>query len=257
MERFNNIFLDTLYLIYRYATLFVIVKPLNFVRFFTFYLRDMIKYKSMKGAEKVRIMDTYPILEERTQKTAFDPQYFYQSVWATKLIYQNKPNEHVDVGSQISFIGGISTFTKATFIDIRPLKTKLDNLKSKKGTIIKMPYGNNSIKSLSCLHVAEHVGLGRYGDQLDPLGTKKATKELKRVLAKDGNLYFSLPIGKPRLCFNAHRIHSPDQILEYFKGLKLLELSGVDDKGNFKRNAKASEMKNWNYGCGLFHFTKK
>ncbi len=83
-----------------------------------------------------------------------------------------------------------------------------------------------------------HIGLGRYGDPLDPEGTIKAINELKRVLvlAVGGNLYFSLPVGSPRLCFNAHRIHSPGQILEYFSDLKLVEFSGVDDKGNFLEN---------------------
>jgi hypothetical protein len=88
------------------------------------------------------------------------------------------------------------------------LIANLDNFISKRGSILLIPYENNSIKSLSCLYVAEHIGLGRYGDPLDPFGTKKAAKELSRVLALDGNLYFSLPIGKPKLYFNAHRIHS-------------------------------------------------
>ena len=96
----------------------------------------------------------------------------------------------------------------------RPLLADLDNFDSKKGTILSMPFKDNSIPSLSCLHVAEHIGLGRYGDPLDPLGTKKTTKELSRVLVPNGNLYFSVPIGKPRLCFNAHRIHSTQQIID-------------------------------------------
>ena len=110
--------------------------------------------------------------------------------------------------------------------------------------------------SLSCLHVAEHIGLGRYGDKLDPHGTKKAAKELARVLARGGSLYFSLPIGKERLCFNAHRIHSPGRVLEYFKGLELVELSGVDDFGVLHKNLDVEKMCSWDYGCGLFHFRK-
>ena len=119
-----------------------------------------------------------------------------------------------------------------------------------------MPFENNSVNSLSCLHVAEHVGLGRYGDSLDPLGTKKSCKELGRILANGGNLYFSLPVGKPRLCFNAHRIHSPKQIMGYFAGLDLLEFSGIDDDGNFIKNAKMERFESMDYACGLFHFTK-
>jgi len=105
--------------------------------------------------------------------------------------------------------------------------------------------------------VAEHVGLGRYGDPLDPLGTKKSCKELARILAPCGDLYFSVPVGRPRLCFNAHRIHAPQQIIDYFTGLDLVEFSGIDDEGHFLRNAAMERFENMNYACGLFHFTRK
>lgn len=83
----------------------------------------------------------------------------------------------------------LSTITKTTFIDIRPFKTDLKDLAVKKGDILNMPFEDNSIKSLSFLHVAEHIGLGRYGDKLDPEGTKKACIELSRILAPDGKLF--------------------------------------------------------------------
>jgi hypothetical protein len=120
-----------------------------------------------------------------------------------------------------------------------------------------MPFKNDSVVSLSCLHVAEHIGLGRYGDPLDPLGTKKACKELARILAPAGNLYFSLPVGKPKLCFNAHRIHSPKQIIEYFSGLEIVNFCAIDDEGKFRKDVDMSAFENATYACGLFHFTKK
>lgn len=55
-----------------------------------------------------------------------------------------------------------------------------------------------SVKSLSCLHVAEHIGIGRDGDPLDPKGTIKAAHQLTGILAPDRNLYLSLPVGKPK-----------------------------------------------------------
>ncbi len=90
----------------------------------------------------------------------------------------------------------------------------------------------------------------------DPAGTRKACVELARVLAANGNLYFSLPVGKPRLCFNAHRIHSPSQILEYFAGLSLAEFSTITDDRRFVRNIAPLEVEHSDYACGLFHFVK-
>ncbi len=201
--------------------------------------------------------DLFPILDERTSTTSFDTHYFYQDIWAFRKIHESGATAHVDVGSKVDYVGFLSAITSVTFIDIRPLITDLPNLESKSGSILEMPYPDKSISSLSCLHVAEHIGLGRYGDPLDPLGTVKACKELQRVLATGGNLYFALPIGNPRVCFNAHRIHSTEQILRYFEGLKLVEFSFVDDKGRFLQNVGTEVAQGAKYGCGLFHFTRQ
>ncbi len=221
------------------------------------YFKDWKKYSNMKFAEKNRIANAIPALFDDLVKTPFDSHYFYQDIWAFKKIIESKSDTHVDIGSKVYFVGFLTAMKKIKFIDIRPLRANLDNLESIKGNILSIPFENNSIDSISCLHVAEHIGLGRYGDDLDPLGTRKAARELVRVLAKDGNLLFSLPIGKPCLCFNSHRIHSTDQILEYFSDLKLIELSGVDDSGNFIQNISKIKLDSCNYGCGFFWFTKK
>ncbi len=220
------------------------------------YFRDWKKYSKMEGAERIELKHAQPSLHDKTLTSGFDKHYFYQDIWAYKRILESNCDYHVDVGSNVYFVGFLTAITKVQFIDIRPLKANLENLKSIKGSILSMPYEDNSISSLSCLHVAEHIGLGRYGDPLDPLGTKKAAKELSRVLAPNGNLYFSLPIGKPKLCFNSHRIHSTEQIMNYFSSLDLVEISGIDDSGNFIRNIDGSILDSCNYGCGLFWFTK-
>ena len=220
------------------------------------FLRDLIAYPKLNGAEQLKIGNTYPCIHDKTQTTTFDAHYFYQDIWAFKKIHESKVRDHVDIGSRVDFVGFLTAITKVTFIDIRPLRANLDSLNSRKGSILAMPYENDTVQSLSCLHVAEHIGLGRYGDPLDPLGTAKACKELSRILAVGGNLYFSVPVGTPKLCFNAHRIHSPTQILEYFSSLELAEFSGVDDNGNFRKNINPSALKDSSYACGLFQFTK-
>lgn len=221
------------------------------------YFRDWKKYSSMKYAEKMSLINSIPSLFDDLIGTPFDSHYFYQDIWAFKRIIELEYDSHVDIGSKVYFVGFLTAMKEVTFIDIRPLNANLDNLKSIKGSVLSIPFENNSINSISCLHVAEHIGLGRYGDNLDPLGTKKAIKELARVLAKGGNLFFSLPIGKPRVCFNSHRIHSIDQILGYFSDLELIELSGVDDSGNYIQDINKSKLDSCNYGCGFFWFTKK
>lgn len=220
------------------------------------FIKDLYKYSRIEGHEPIHLLDIYPCLFDRTQTTSFDRHYFYQDIWAFERIYESKVKRHTDVGSRLIYVGMLAAITNVTFIDIRPLEAKLERLECKKGDILSMPYEDNSLQSLSCLHVAEHIGLGRYGDPLDSLGTKKAAKELSRVLAVNGNLYFSVPVGKPKLCFNAHRIHSPRQIIDCFRDLNLVELSGVDDQGIFKRNIDINVLEKASYACGLFWFKK-
>ncbi len=226
------------------------------IRAFPWYFSDALRYSRMPGVEKMSILDTHPCLADRTPSTPFDPHYFYQSNWAFRLIMQNRPQLHVDVGSDIGFVSHLAAVAKVMFIDIRPLESKISGLECRAGSILSIPFKDNGVRSLSSLHVAEHIGLGRYGDPLDPKGTAKSALELQRVLARGGDLYFSVPVGRPRLCFNAHRIHAPQTILGYFKELELVEFSGVDDAGKFLPACDPADLEGAEYACGMFHFKK-
>ena len=100
-------------------------------------------------------------------------------------------------------------------IDIRPLPESIHNLNFIKGDATSLQgIRSGSISALSCLHALEHFGLGRYGDPLDHDGWRKALYAFKRVVATDGYLYLSVPVGKNEtVMFNAHRIFNPLTII--------------------------------------------
>jgi hypothetical protein len=109
------------------------------------------------------------------------------------------------------------------------------------------------------MHVIEHVGLGRYGDPLDPEGDLKAIVELKRVLAFGGTLLFVVPVGKPKIMFNAHRIYSYRQIRKYFDDLELKDFTLVPESpenGGLIYNASEEMADAQIYGCGCFYFIR-
>src|SRR5205807_5995192 len=89
-----------------------------------------------------------------------------------------------------------------------------DALPILEGDILALPFRDQSVVSLSCLHVVEHVGLGRYGDGLNPEGTQQALAELQRVLAVEGNLFLSLPVGRPR-DRKSTRLNSSHLVISY------------------------------------------
>ncbi len=220
------------------------------------YVTAWRRYRNLPGSEPLRFRDSFPQFFDAVRSTPFDAHYFYQAVWATERIAQIRPSRHVDVGSDVDFVGTLTTHVPVMFIDIRPLHARLPRLLSVAGSILALPFGSGTIESVSCLHVVEHTGLGRYGDPLNPAGTRLACGELARVLAPGGNLYFSTPVGEPRVCFNAHRIHSPAQIRDYFWDLDLVEFSAVDDGGNLLVNVECAAMERASYACGLFWFRR-
>jgi hypothetical protein len=201
--------------------------------------------------------ELYPCLTEATARTGFDPHYFFQAAWLARKLSTRRPPHHTDIGSDIGMIGVISAFVPVDFLDIRPLDAALPGLASKKGDLLQLALRSDSVPSLSCLHVLEHVGLARYGDPLDPDGHIKAAGELSRVLAHGGDLYLSVPVGRERACFNAHRVFSPTTVRNLFSALELSDFSLVDDSGQFKEGVDVATADSQDYACGLFHFVKR
>jgi hypothetical protein len=135
----------------------------------------------------------------------------------------------------------------------------LGNLTSEHADLTRLTFPDQSITSLSCLHVAEHVGLGRYGDPLDPDGDLTAMRELGRVLALGGSLLFVVPVGRPRVCFNAHRVYAYEHILAAFAGLRLEQFALIPDSdrdGGLLVDADPQLVARQEYACGCFWFQR-
>jgi SAM-dependent methyltransferase len=220
------------------------------------FLRDWRAYTALSGAGAVRFRDCMPQLHDRVATTPFDAHYFFLNAWAMRRVVALAPKSHVDIGSAVQFASMLSAVITTAFVDYRPLPARCEGMASIAGDITALPFADRSLASISCLHVAEHVGLGRYGDPLDPEGTRKAAAELARVLAPGGSLFFGLPVGVERTCFNAHRIHAPETVCGFFKALELLEFSGVRDDGSFTERARLEDFGSDVYACGMYWFRK-
>lgn len=161
---------------------------INLVKIFRQYiwfLKTLSKFKKFKNKNIVSI-EYYPCLFDNISYTPLDPVYFYQDTWAARKIFELKPKHHVDVGSSVKTMGILSQFVPITIVDIRPIQLKLKGLNFIKGSILNLPFKDRSLESISSLCVVEHIGLGRYGDDIDVYGSEKAIKELKRVVKEGG-----------------------------------------------------------------------
>lgn len=158
--------------------------------------------------------------------------YVLHCAWAARMLAKNKPQRHVDFGSYAYFAALCCAFVPYfEFHDIRGLGFEVPDLHAGRADLTKLGFVDESLYSISCLHVLEHIGLGRYGDALDPEGHLKAAKELVRVLAPGGKLLIVLPMNEsPYIAFNAHRIFSLAMVNEMFSPLKWGESAILYDK---------------------------
>lgn len=220
------------------------------------FLLEWGAFRRRAPGMKADFRDLYPCLDDRTGRTPFDAHYLFQAAWLARRLAQTTPALHVDVGSSVNMLSVISAYQSTVFLDYRPLHAGLVGLQCVAGTVTALPFGDGTLESLSCLHVIEHIGLGRYGDPLDPLGSATACAELARVLGRGGRLYVSVPVGRERICFNAHRVFAPVTIVALMPALRLVRFSLVDDAGCFSSDAPLSAADRLDYGCGLFEFIK-
>lgn len=225
------------------------------------FLRDWRQFRAASlanGDQRFQLSgkDFYPILHEKTSTTYYDRHYVYHPAWAARTVARIAPKYHTDISSTLHFCTMLSAFVPVKFYDYRPADVVLSDLTSERADLLALPFADNSVPSLSCMHTVEHIGLGRYGDPIDPVGDLKAMRELARVLTPGGHLLFVVPVGKPTVMFNAHRIYSYEQIIAGFSNLTLKEFTLLPDSGPPVLGADGALVAKQVYGCGFFWFTK-
>jgi hypothetical protein len=161
----------------------------------------------------------------------------------------------------LHFCAASSAIVPTTFIDIRPAELHLKNLTVQARDLTDdASWKDGEFESLSCMHVVEHIGLGRYGDTLDVSADLRAINNLIRALKGKGQLLFVVPVGKPEIYFNAHRVYSSKWITAHFSEYcTLSEFYFIPAQSNILPvlNCDTEYADQFTYGCGCFHFIKK
>src|SRR5579872_2844102 len=153
------------------------------------FARDLIRWRRLGGARPTKLR---PIYRDRFKEAADLGDYFHQDLWAARKVFAARPAHHVDVGSRIDgFVAHLLVFMGVQYVDVRKVPSPPNGLTVTRADATTMEeFADNSIESLSTLHAAEHFGLGRYGDPIDPEAHIKFMCSLQRVLAPGGRLYF-------------------------------------------------------------------
>ena len=232
-----------------------------------YYFSTLLKLKKQRGNNTDFVFGKkYPVLDERGAPSGNSSgHYFNQDLFVAQKIFEACPEKHIDVGSRIDgFVAHVAAYRKIDVFDVRPLKTSFKNISF---TQLDLASSINDsftscCDSISSLHAIEHFGLGRYGDIIDYSGHLKAIKNITKMLRPLGVFYFSVPIGKQRIEFNAHRVFSIGYLLEIFKdNYSLVSFSYVDDSGCFFKDVSLNTENiktnlGCSFGCGIFEWKK-
>lgn len=192
-------------------------------------------------------------------------EYFWQDLHVARKIYIANPEKHVDIGSRIDgFVAHVASFREIEVFDIRPVTSLIPGVIFKQADLMNPPVSLAAYcDSLSCLHALEHFGLGRYGDPIDPHGFAAGLGNMAGILRPGGLFYLSVPIGKERVEFNAHRIFDPLSLvrLAAANGLLLREFAWIGSSRTLVQSASPvqdmDELGKLRYTLGIFTFVKQ
>lgn len=230
------------------------------------YVWDFRRFREALGhSQEWPLGESWPVINEWYQAGGHaNGAYFHQDLWAAHKIFERNPSRHIDVGSRIDgFVAHVACFREIEVYDIRPMSGSARNIKFVQRDLMKSAE-QEVCDSLSSLHVIEHFGLGRYGDEIDPWGYKTGFKCISDLLRPGGSFYFSVPLGPQRVEFNAHRVFGLRHLLSLIdeNGFDITEFSFVNDAGNIVENAPLTKEAiasncSVNLGCALFDLRKR
>lgn len=200
-----------------------------------------------------------PYLHERGESAGTATgHYFWQDMLVAKRVLHESPARHVDVGSRVDgLITHLLVFREVDVVDIRPLSHIIPDLNFIRDDATSLEsLADQSIESLSSLHAIEHFGLGRYGDPIDAEGHIRALRSLQRVLAPEGRLYLSFPVGEEMIEFNGQRVLSPMLPLVILNELKLEKFIAIPSAGLPREDMSPHDLLGTSGWCGLYEFSR-
>lgn len=188
------------------------------------YLAQLRSYRELEllATGRQTRLRIYPCLNDNAPAQSAHSSYFYQDCWAARQVFKERPSYGIDLGSTVLLVGIVSQFVPFISVDIRPVQAELEGLSAIQGSLLKLPFADNAVPCITTMCVLEHVGLGRYGDQLAPTGTVDAVAEISRVIMPGGIVVYSVPVGRVLTEFNAHRRFSYEEASSLFSGWELL-----------------------------------
>jgi hypothetical protein len=205
----------------------------------------------------LNIKAAFPVPHNAVENyVSINPHYFFQDIWVSEQIAGNKFQNCLDIGSRVDGFVSILLAMRVnlTLMDIRkPIVNWPRPVGFIKGDVANLNSGQLSeYDCISCLHVIEHIGLGKYGDAIDIEGPRNTAKSLYRAMRSGARLYMSSPVSTDTgIVFNGGRHLAVDEFEGMFisAGFSILNRAFVSDRPELVVNPDMSSLGQIKYGC--------
>ena len=231
------------------------------------YFRDLyLFYRANSASELSTRLKLRPCLDDVSSDAGvMSGHYFHQDLYVAQRIFDKSPLRHIDIGSRIDgFVAHVASFRPIEVGDIRSTPSSVKNISFTKIDLLGSldPSLMEKFDSVSCLHVIEHLGLGRYGDKIRSDAQQCGIRNLANLLSAGGTVYLSVPIGLPRTEFNAHRVFGYSEITRLVEPhFAIHKVSYVCDRGDFVPGVNVDQFRDQetfdcDYGCIILEMGK-
>ena len=168
---------------------------------YDFILRDLKLYNSLNTREAFQYKEEYKDFwyYDKHANAGSIGNYFWQDLWAARLLYKNRVTMHYDIGSRVDgFISHLLSFgQEVTLIDVRPLDKHVEGVHFIHSDATELnEIEDESIESISALCSLEHFGLGRYGDPIDPEACFKVFESINKKVKQGGVCSYQYLLGR-------------------------------------------------------------
>lgn len=201
------------------------IKTIRFLASMPWLLKDFFRFamrlKSLeRGKKRAHSLVFSPFVHDKHLQSGNQRSlYFLQDIYCSQYCLRNPPGKHIDIGSRVDgFVAQIAATRQIEVLDIRESSSIIPNITFTQGDITAPPSKLFGIyDTVTSLHALEHVGLGRYGDEIEPAGLEISLANIRRLARDSGMMMVSLPISSyPReiIEFNAQRIMSSATVIQ-------------------------------------------
>jgi len=137
-----------------------------------------------------------------------------------------QPSRVLDLGCVGSVLTGIASRLghHITAVDINDIEYVMPRVTFRKGDINKLEFGDEQFDVIMNCSMIEHIGLeNRYGSLKAIDGDLDAMKKLRNLLAPDGRMLLTIPVGIDETFAPFHRIYGAERLPRLLTRYRILK----------------------------------